>query len=227
VYPGQDYNNGRVKDFSNLANWQKNSLDRLSSSRMGWADTGFSVTGPVLQDICAHFEHRWNFIYEKKYNTVSDTRYSPILKPGIQRTASAPATAGEEPNSQLLDTTSTTAKEANSPAEKAQGPPYFAASSGAESSKLEHHEASFKSHLPFSISPHVGEGHKTRITPSHGPFLTPVPKETNGSHKIPKTPTHGPFLIPVPKEPNDAQGRWESENPTGGVKCQFLRSASV
>ncbi|KAH7369782.1 hypothetical protein BKA65DRAFT_602424 [Rhexocercosporidium sp. MPI-PUGE-AT-0058] len=201
VYPGQDYNNGRVKDFANLANWQKNSLDRLSYSRMGWADTGFSVTGPVLQDICAHFEHRWNFIYEKKYNT-----------PGIQRTTSTPVTTEEESNSQPSDPTSTTAKEASSLAEKVQGPPYFAASSGPENNELEQPGTNFKSHLPFSISPPEGEGHKTPTTPTHGPFLIPVPKETNGTYKTPITPTHGPFL---------------PENPTGGVNCQFLRSASV
>lgn len=81
VYPGQDYNNGRVKDFANLANPDVNHLDRQMNSRMGWEDIGLSVTGPVISDLCAHFEHRWNFLYDKKYNTVIDTRYTRCINP--------------------------------------------------------------------------------------------------------------------------------------------------
>lgn len=81
VYPGQDYNNGRIKDFANLANPDVNHLDRQMNSRMGWEDIGLSVTGPVISDLCAHFEHRWNFFYDKKYNTVVDSRYDRCINP--------------------------------------------------------------------------------------------------------------------------------------------------
>ncbi|KAH7412900.1 hypothetical protein BKA64DRAFT_340100 [Cadophora sp. MPI-SDFR-AT-0126] len=69
VFPGQDYNNARVKDFHNLENWEHNKLSRLSTARMGWQDISLSFTGPAVADLSRHFIERWNFIHGKKYST--------------------------------------------------------------------------------------------------------------------------------------------------------------
>ena len=77
VFPGQDYNNARIMDFHDVSNWQKNKLDRKESSRMGWSDLSFSLRGPVVEDLRAHFVERWNFIFNEKYD-IGVARYSRL-----------------------------------------------------------------------------------------------------------------------------------------------------
>jgi phospholipase D1/2 len=77
IFPGQDYNNARVFDFQNVANWQLNKLDRTKSSRIGWSDLSICLQGPVVEDLGAHFVQRWNFIYDQKY-CVDGSRYKPL-----------------------------------------------------------------------------------------------------------------------------------------------------
>ncbi|KAA8573540.1 hypothetical protein EYC84_005124 [Monilinia fructicola] len=77
LFPGQDFNNARVYDFQDVSNWQDNKLDRTKYSRMGWSDLSMSLTGPVVEDLRAHFVQRWNFIFREKYN-YNDSRYSPL-----------------------------------------------------------------------------------------------------------------------------------------------------
>jgi len=84
VFPGQDYNNARVMDFQNVADWQNNKVDRTKSSRMGWSDLSFGLRGPVIADLEAHFVQRWNFIYNLKYDVRRETRYAPISRSGIE-----------------------------------------------------------------------------------------------------------------------------------------------
>ncbi|KAJ5894676.1 Phospholipase D/Transphosphatidylase [Penicillium taxi] len=78
VFPGQDYNNSRVLDFQDLANWQNNKLDRKEISRMGWSDISVSLRGAVVEDLRRHFVERWNFIYDLKYKAENNTRYGRI-----------------------------------------------------------------------------------------------------------------------------------------------------
>ena len=78
VFPGQDYNNARIMDFADVEHWENNKLDRKGSSRMGWSDISLSLSGPVLEDLKAHFVERWNFIYDEKYNVRRDARYSKL-----------------------------------------------------------------------------------------------------------------------------------------------------
>jgi phospholipase D1/2 len=78
VFPGQDYNNARIMDFQDVANWQNNKLDRKYNSRMGWSDMSISLRGPVVEDLRAHFAQRWNFIYFEKYASKDDGSYKPI-----------------------------------------------------------------------------------------------------------------------------------------------------
>ncbi|CAD6590007.1 MAG: hypothetical protein ASARMPRED_004515 [Alectoria sarmentosa] len=78
VFPGQDYNNARIMDFQDVSHYQENKLDRRDSSRMGWSDISISLSGPVVEDLRAHFVERWNFIYNEKYDIRKDTRYSRL-----------------------------------------------------------------------------------------------------------------------------------------------------
>lgn len=40
-------------------------------------DLSMSMTGPVVEDLKAHFVQRWNFIYREKYDT-SGSKYKPL-----------------------------------------------------------------------------------------------------------------------------------------------------
>ena len=65
-------------DFQDVSHYQENKLDRRDSSRMGWSDISISLSGPVVEDLRAHFVERWNFIYNEKYDIRKDTRYSRL-----------------------------------------------------------------------------------------------------------------------------------------------------
>lgn len=78
VFPGQDYNNSRVLDFHNVAQWESNQLDRRVSSRMGWSDISISLHGAAVEDLRRHFVERWNFIYDAKYHSRNDSRYARL-----------------------------------------------------------------------------------------------------------------------------------------------------
>ncbi|KAA6410628.1 MAG: phospholipase D nuclease [Lasallia pustulata] len=78
VFPGQDFNNARIMDFNDVAQWDQNKLDRRNSSRMGWSDISICLRGPAVEDLRAHFVERWNFIYDEKYNVRQDRRYTRL-----------------------------------------------------------------------------------------------------------------------------------------------------
>ena len=78
VFPGQDFNNARIMDFNDVAQWDQNKLDRRNSSRMGWSDISICLRGPAVEDLRAHFIERWNFIYDEKYNVRQDRRYTRL-----------------------------------------------------------------------------------------------------------------------------------------------------
>lgn len=78
VFPGQDFNNARIMDFQDVAQFDQNKLDRRNSSRMGWSDISVCLRGPAVEDLRAHFVERWNFIYDEKYNVRQDRRYTRL-----------------------------------------------------------------------------------------------------------------------------------------------------
>ncbi|RAL04806.1 putative phospholipase D (PLD) [Aspergillus ibericus CBS 121593] len=78
VFPGQDYNNARVSDFHDVAHWEQNQLDRKKTSRMGWSDISVSLHGQAVEDLRKHFVQRWNFIYDLKYQSRNNSRYSRL-----------------------------------------------------------------------------------------------------------------------------------------------------
>lgn len=65
-------------DFSDVAHWENNKLDRRESSRMGWSDISISLHGSAVESLREHFVARWNFIYNEKYDVRSDRRYTPL-----------------------------------------------------------------------------------------------------------------------------------------------------
>ncbi|CAG8956486.1 hypothetical protein HYFRA_00003872 [Hymenoscyphus fraxineus] len=81
LFPGQDFNNARVYDFADVENWENNKLDRTKNSRMGWGDLSLCLSGPVVQDLKAHFVQRWNFIHKEKYQ-VPGKNYEPLTLEG-------------------------------------------------------------------------------------------------------------------------------------------------
>ncbi|KAL4931975.1 putative phospholipase D (PLD) [Aspergillus undulatus] len=78
VFPGQDYNNARVLDFTDVAHPNQNKLDKTQTSRMGWSDVAVSFHGPAVEDIRRMFVERWNFLYDSKYQSRNDTRFSRL-----------------------------------------------------------------------------------------------------------------------------------------------------
>ncbi|KAK0267904.1 hypothetical protein LTR35_015962 [Friedmanniomyces endolithicus] len=78
VFPGQDYNNARIMDFSDVKNYQSNKLSRNYNSRMGWTDVSMCLRGPVVEDLKQHFASRWGYVYWDKYDVRGNSRYLPI-----------------------------------------------------------------------------------------------------------------------------------------------------
>jgi phospholipase D1/2 len=100
VFPGQDYNNSRVLDFQNVWEWEKNQLDRMTMSRMGWSDVSIGLRGPVVEDLRRHFVERWNFIYDAKYLVRKDTRYTRLALFGRPTSSSGPQSGAAQPGQQ-------------------------------------------------------------------------------------------------------------------------------
>lgn len=67
IFPGQDFNNNRVKDFSNVDSWKKNEVSKAEYGRMPWHDIHMGLVGPSVYDIAEHFILRWNFCKRDKY----------------------------------------------------------------------------------------------------------------------------------------------------------------
>ncbi|RMZ36887.1 hypothetical protein AFCA_008092 [Aspergillus flavus] len=119
VFPGQDYNNARVLDFQDVAHWEKNQLDRKTSSRMGWSDISVSLHGHVVEDLRRHFIERWNFIYDTKYDSRKDARYSRLALYGRPSSSNRP----QQPGAQQQQSTSPRPSTSSQGAPSYQQPP--------------------------------------------------------------------------------------------------------
>jgi phospholipase D1/2 len=67
LFPGQDYNNGRVLDFQQVDNYVSNQISILDTGRMPWHDLHVNLAGEAVLDIVQHFVERWNKIKREKY----------------------------------------------------------------------------------------------------------------------------------------------------------------
>jgi phospholipase D1/2 len=59
---GIDYSNSRIADFTNVQNWQRDSIDRNSLPRMPWHDVAMRVKGKAAADVAMHFIELWNHV---------------------------------------------------------------------------------------------------------------------------------------------------------------------
>lgn len=80
IFPGQDFNNNRVKDFQNVDDWKNNELSKAEYGRMPWHDVAMGVVGDCVYDIAEHFVLRWNFVKRDKYKR--DGRYDWLTLEG-------------------------------------------------------------------------------------------------------------------------------------------------
>lgn len=67
VFPGQDYNNNRIMDFSEVEDWENNELSKTDYGRMPWHDVAMGVIGDCVYDIAEHFVLKWNLVKRDKY----------------------------------------------------------------------------------------------------------------------------------------------------------------
>ncbi|SPO01404.1 related to phospholipase D [Cephalotrichum gorgonifer] len=80
IFPGQDMNNNRIKDFAGVDDWRQNELNKAEDGRMPWHDVSMGLIGPCVYDIAEHFVLRWNFIKRDKYKR--DVRYDWLMLRG-------------------------------------------------------------------------------------------------------------------------------------------------
>ncbi|RHZ82653.1 hypothetical protein Glove_106g15 [Diversispora epigaea] len=79
IWPGQDYSNPRIKDFSDVAkNFMNDIIEREKFPRMPWHDIAIGMVGQPARDVARHFVRRWNFIKEEKSGGYLDL---PFLLP--------------------------------------------------------------------------------------------------------------------------------------------------
>ena len=61
LFPGIDYSNARIRDFTKVYDFLKESAIRGQETRMPWHDVHCRIIGPAVSDIARHFVERWNF----------------------------------------------------------------------------------------------------------------------------------------------------------------------
>lgn len=77
VFPGKDYSNTRVKDFTNLDKPYETLYDRTVVPRMPWHDIHMVTSGEAARDLSRHFVQRWNYLLRQK----RPSRLTPLLTP--------------------------------------------------------------------------------------------------------------------------------------------------
>ncbi|KAJ2809593.1 hypothetical protein H4S07_003175, partial [Coemansia furcata] len=78
IFYGQDYNNARIHDFSNVNDYEETLIDRRTTPRMPWHDVHMAMIGQPARDVARHFIQRWNFIKSSKGMAKS---HMPFLMP--------------------------------------------------------------------------------------------------------------------------------------------------
>lgn len=77
VFPGKDYSNTRVKDFTGLDKPYETLYDRKVVPRMPWHDIHMVTAGDVARDLSRCFVQRWNYLLRQK----RPSRLTPLLTP--------------------------------------------------------------------------------------------------------------------------------------------------
>ena len=76
LFPGIDYSNARIRDFSKKYDFLKESAIRGQETRMPWHDVHCRIIGPAVYDIARHFAERWNFSKFGTREGITDIRQS-------------------------------------------------------------------------------------------------------------------------------------------------------
>lgn len=77
IWPGKDYSNPRVQDFSTLDKPYEDMYNRTLIPRMAWHDISMQIVGQPARDIARHFVQRWNYHLRSK----NPSRFTPFLVP--------------------------------------------------------------------------------------------------------------------------------------------------
>ncbi|ODV64295.1 phospholipase D ASCRUDRAFT_73949 [Ascoidea rubescens DSM 1968] len=77
TFPGKDYSNPRVKDFTELDKPHESMYDRKIVPRMPWHDVHMFTAGQIARDLSRHFVQRWNYLLRQK----RPSRPTPLLLP--------------------------------------------------------------------------------------------------------------------------------------------------
>lgn len=77
IFPGKDYSNTRVKDFSSLDKPYEDMYDRTKVPRMPWHDIHMCTLGQPARDLARHYVQRWNYLVRQK----RPSRLTPLLTP--------------------------------------------------------------------------------------------------------------------------------------------------
>ncbi|UZJ56005.1 hypothetical protein CBS101457_005325 [Exobasidium rhododendri] len=77
IWPGQDFANERVVEWSDLTKPENDLFDREKSPRMPWHDISLQLIGQPARDLCRHFSQRWNYLLRIK----NHKRLMPFLVP--------------------------------------------------------------------------------------------------------------------------------------------------
>lgn len=67
-FPGQDYSNVRIKDFSDVKQYDKTLISKSNCPRMPWRDIAVCLRGQIVRDTARHFIQYWNFAKEDLTN---------------------------------------------------------------------------------------------------------------------------------------------------------------
>ena len=62
TWPGIDYSNVRVCDFTNVADHSNDLINRFSIPRLPWHDVSLKLSGKAARDIALHFIELWNHV---------------------------------------------------------------------------------------------------------------------------------------------------------------------
>jgi phosphatidylserine/phosphatidylglycerophosphate/cardiolipin synthase-like enzyme len=66
LWPGIDYANNRINDFSDVESFLNENVDRDILPRMPWHDIMVYLRGAAVSDLVRHFVERWNFARSAK-----------------------------------------------------------------------------------------------------------------------------------------------------------------
>ncbi|KAI8393433.1 uncharacterized protein BYT42DRAFT_551022 [Radiomyces spectabilis] len=80
MFPGQDYNDARVRDFKDVKDWDMRLIDKTVVPRMPWHDMSMCMLGGPVLDVARHFCERWNYI---KHEKGMDKKHIPFLEPPL------------------------------------------------------------------------------------------------------------------------------------------------